>query len=194
MSAPQISLECYPFVVDQAKMTEYMANFGWRSATATEIPELVALGEELINDRLADAATIKRVHSVTEITAWAFGSDPIEGLVLAVPLSEAGLAALEANEFQPGDPDRAHVAGIGELCAACYIGIYAGATYEARKAVMSGAAVIRMGIFPQVPCFARAATEDGARSMESLGWAPAGFGPDKLWMQGAMQAPSKKVA
>ncbi|MEL7539810.1 MAG: hypothetical protein AAGJ51_02810 [Pseudomonadota bacterium] len=194
MSAPQISLECYPFVVDHAKMTETMAAFGWRSATPTEIPELVALGEELINDRLADADTIERVHGVTEITAWAFGSDPIEGLVLAVPLSEAGLAALEANEFQPGDPNPAHVAAVGQLCAACYIGIYAGATYDARKAVMTGAGVIRMGIFPQVPCFARAATEDGARSMESLGWTPAGFGPDKLWMQGALQAPSKKVA
>lgn len=194
MYAPKISLECYPFVVDHAKMTDQMALFGWHSATSQEIPELVALGEELINDRLADAATIERVHDVTKITAWAYGSDPIEGLVLAVPLSEAGLAALEANAFNPGNPDAAHVAAVGELCAACYIGIYAGATHEARKAVMTGAGVIRMGIFPQVPCFARAATEDGARSMESLGWSPAGFGPDKLWMQGALQAPSRKVA
>ncbi|MEM7330001.1 MAG: hypothetical protein AAF437_14765 [Pseudomonadota bacterium] len=194
MSAQQISLECYPFVVDQAKMTELMAQFGWRSATAEEIPELVALGERLIDDRLADPATIERVHQATGITAWAFGASPIEGLVLAVPLSEAGLAALEANEFQPGDPHEDHVAAVGERCAACYIGIYAGATHEARKGVMSGAAVIRMGIFSQVPCFARAATEDGARSMESLGWTPAGFGPDKLWMQGVLAAPAKKVA
>ncbi|MEM6557915.1 MAG: hypothetical protein AAF642_18660 [Pseudomonadota bacterium] len=194
MSAPQISLECYPFVVDLTKMNELMGSFGWRSATPEEIPELVALGEDLVNDRLADPATIERVHAATKITAWAFGDDPIEGMVLQVPLSELGLAALEANEFVPGNPDPAHIAAAGELCAACYIGIYAGATYEARKAVMTGAGVIRMGIFPQVPCFARAATDDGARSMESLGWAPAGFGPDKLWMQGAIQAPSKKVA
>ena len=193
MSAPQISLECYPFVVDLTKMNELMGSFGWRSATP-EIPELVARGEELINERLAEPATIERVHAATQITAWAFGDDPIEGMVLQVPLSELGLAALEANEFVPGNPDPAHSAAAGELCAACYIGIYAGATYEARKAVMTGAGVIRMGIFPQVPCFARAATDDGARSMESLGWAPAGVGPDKLWMQGAIQAPAKKVA
>ena len=102
--------------------------------------------------------------------------------------------ALQANAFQPGDPDEAHVAAAGAMCAGCYIGIYAGATYEARKAVMTGAGVIRMGVFSQVPCFARAATEDGARSMESPGWAPAGFGPDKLWMQGAISAPARKVA
>ncbi len=193
MSEHKISLEFHPFVVDLAKMTELMGGFGWRSAISQEIPELVALGERLIEDRLASPEVIERVHNETKITAWAFG-DPIEGIVLCVPLSEAGLAALEANQFQPGDPDSAHIAATGEPCAACYIGIYAGATYEARKAVMTGAGVIRMGIFSQVPCFARAATEDGARSMESLGWTPAGFGPDKLWMQGALSAPAKKVA
>ncbi len=193
MSTQQNNLATYPFVVDQAKMVEQMGLFGWRSATSQEIPELVALGERLIGDRLADVETIERVHSVTGITAWAFGA-PIEGIVLAVPLSVAGLDALQANKFQPGAPDEAHIAALGAPCAACYIGIYAGATHRARKAVMTGAGVIRMGLFSQVPCFARAATEDGARSMESLGWAPATFGPDKLWMQGALTIPDQKVA
>ena len=193
MSAQPKSLDFYPFIVDLEQMNELMGGFGWRSATSEEIPVLVELGERLINDRLADAPTIERVHNATKISAWAYG-DPIEGLVLCVPLSEAGLTALQANEFQPGNPSDEHIAAAGEMCAGCYIGIYAGATYEARKAVMTGAGVIRMGIFSQVPCFARAATEDGARSMESLGWAPAGFGPDKLWMQGALSAPTRKVA
>lgn len=193
MSAQQNSLDFHPFVVDLEQMNELMGGFGWRSATAPEIPILVELGERLINDRLADAPTIERVHNATKISAWAYG-DPIEGLVLCVPLSEAGLIALQANEFHPGNPAAQHIAAAGEMCAGCYIGIYAGATHDARKAVMTGAGVIRMGIFSQVPCFARAATEDGARSMESLGWAPAGFGPDKLWMQGALSAPARKVA
>lgn len=194
MSAYQITLETYPFVVDRPKMTEQMASMGWRSAASEEIPELVALGEELINDRLASVEVVDRVHKATGITAWAFGSDPMEGMVLSVPLSPDGLAALESNAFSPADPDPAHVAADGELCAACYIGIYAGATHEARKAVMTGAGLIRMVFFSQVPCFARAATDDGARSMESLGWAPAGFGPEKLWMQGMLAAPERKVA
>ena len=100
MSTQQSQLESYPFVVDQTKMIEQMGLFGWRSATPQEIPELVALGERLINDRLADAATIEHVHRVTGITAWAFGR-PIEGLVLAVPLSEAGLEALQADAPRP---------------------------------------------------------------------------------------------
>ncbi len=188
------SLETYPFIVDHAYMTEQMRNFGWRSASSAEIPELVALGEQLINDKLADAEVVNAVHARTGISAWAFGADPIEGMVLAVPLTLKGLINLQNGAFHPGAPEDDEVAAIGEACAGCYIGIYAGATHEARKAVMTGAAVIRMGVFSHVPCFARAATEDGARSMESLGWSPAGFGIDKLWMQGALSAPEKKVA
>lgn len=186
-------LATYPFVVDQSKMFELMANFGWRTANEKEIPEMLALGERLINDRLISPETLAHLHDLTGITAWVFG-DPVEGLVISVPLTEAGLEAVQDNEFVAKTPDDAHVAAVGQPCAGVYIGIYAGETKEARKAVMSGAGVIRMAIYAQVPCFARAATEDGARSMESLGWTPAGFGADKLWMQGALVVPEQKVA
>ncbi|MHA7858201.1 MAG: hypothetical protein ACX94D_08950 [Henriciella sp.] len=186
-------LATYPFVVDQSKMFDLMANFGWRTANEKEIPEMLALGERLINDRLISPETLAHLHDLTGITAWVFG-DPVEGLVISVPLTEAGLDAVQDNEFVAKSPDDAHVAAAGQPCAAVYIGIYAGETKEARKAVMSGAGVIRMAVFAQVPCFARAATEDGARSMESLGWTPAGFGADKLWMQGALVVPEQKVA
>ena len=186
-------LATYPFVVDHSKMFDLMANFGWRTANEKEIPEMLALGERLINDRLISPETLAHLHDLTGITAWVFG-DPVEGLVISVPLTEAGLDAVQDNEFVAKSPDDAHVAAAGQPCAAVYIGIYAGETKEARKAVMSGAGVIRMAVYAQVPCFARAATEDGARSMESLGWTPAGFGADKLWMQGALVVPEQKVA
>lgn len=186
-------LATYPFVVDHSKMFDLMANFGWRTANEKEIPEMLALGERLINDRLISPETLAHLHDLTGITAWVFG-DPVEGLVISVPLTEAGLDAVQDNEFVAKSPDDAYVAAAGQPCAAVYIGIYAGETKEARKAVMSGAGVIRMAVFAQVPCFARAATEDGARSMESLGWTPAGFGADKLWMQGALVVPEQKVA
>lgn len=193
MSAPNISIEYHAFVVDISTMTEDMAGFGWRAASPTEIPALVELGERLTDQSLAAPDVVERVQKLTGISAWAF-ADPIEGLVLCVPLSETGLAALQNSDFHPGSPDDSHIAAAGTLCAGCYIGVYAGETHAARKAVMTAAAIIRMKLFSQVPCFARAATEDGARSMVSLGWAPAGFGPDKLWMQGALSAPEKKVA
>lgn len=186
-------LATYPFVVDQMKMTEHMAAFGWRAAAEHEIPLMLDLGERLIGDRLVAPEILAHLHALTGITAWVFG-DPIEGLVISVPLSEMGLRAIEANQFIAQSPDDKHIAAAGELCAGVYIGIYAGETKEARKAVMSGAGVIRVTVYAQVPCFARAATEDGARSMESLGWREAGFGADKLWMQGALITPDQQVS
>ena len=186
-------LATYPFVVDQSKMIEQMAAFGWRTATKPEIPLMLDLGEKLVGDRLIAPTTLAHLHDLTGIAAWVFG-DPIAGLVISVPLSELGLRAVEANQFVAQSPDEKHIAAAGELCAALYIGIYAGETKEARKAVMSGAGVIRVTVYAQVPCFARAATADGARSMESLGWRPAGFGADKLWMQGALIIPEQQVS
>lgn len=186
-------LATYPFIVDNSKMIAQMANFGWRGANEAEIPEMLALGERLIEDQLISPDVLAHLHDLTGIAAWVFG-DPVEGLVISVPLTEAGLDAVQDNVFVAKNPDDAHVAAVGQPCAGVYIGIYAGETKEARKAVMSGAGVIRMAIYAQVPCFARAATEDGARSMESLGWSPAGFGADKLWMQGALIVPEQKVA
>ena len=186
-------LTTYPFTVDRAKMIELMASFGWRTANEAEIPEMLELGERLIEDQLISPDVLARLHKLTGITAWVFGA-PVEGLVISVPLTQAGLDAVQDNVFVAKNPDDVHVAAAGQSCAGVYIGIYAGATKEARKAVMSGAGVIRMAIYAQVPCFARAATEDGARSMESLGWSPAGFGADKLWMQGALVVPEQKVA
>ncbi len=193
MPDTQKPLETYPFVVDQSKMIELMAGFGWRTANDQEIPQMLALGERLVGDQLISPETLRRLHGLTGLTAWVFG-DPIEGLVISVPLSPEGLDAVQANKFVAMSPDNAFIAAAGTPCAGCYIGIYAGETKDARKAVMSGAGVIRMAVFAQVPCFARAATDDGARSMESLGWQPAGFGADKLWMQGALVVPERKVA
>mgnify|MGYP001793021812 CR=1 FL=1 len=186
-------LATYPFIVDNSKMIGQMANFGWRGANEAEIPEMLALGERLIEDQLISPDVLAHLHDLTGIAAWVFG-DPVEGLVISVPLTEAGLDAVQDNVFVAKNPDDAHVAAVGQPCAGVYIGIYAGETKEARKAVMSGAGVIRMAIYAQVPCFARAATEDGARAMESLGWTPAGFGADKLWLQGALVVPEQKVA
>lgn len=186
-------LETYPFIVDAKDMRSQMGAFGWRTAKPAEIPELVALGERLIGGQLAGAETIARVHAVTQLTAWVYG-DPIEGLFLIVPLSESGLVAVQAGTFSPGDPDEAHLASVTAACAGVYIGIYAGETHAARKAAMTASGIVRVGVFSQVPCFARAATEDGARSMASLGWVPAEFGADDLWMQATLAAPKKKVA
>ena len=66
------------------------------------------------------------------------------------------------------------------------MGVYAGATREARRAIMQSSAILRVELFGSVPCFARAATEDGALSMESLGFEPLKGNSKKLWVQEAL--------
>ena len=191
-TAPEV--ETYPFTVDHPKMLEAMGAFGWRIATPEEHEPMMALAEKLLGSQLTKAKEIERINSITQITSWVFGRDQIDGVFIIVPLSPAGLEALKTADFDPSGPDASHLAALGTPCAAAYTGAYAGATHEARKAVMTATAIVRVQVFGQVPAFARAATEDGARSMESLGFAPAGFGADKLWIQPVITRPERKVA
>lgn len=194
MSEPIEPLETYPFIVDHDEMLAGMGSFGWRIATSEEHGPMMALAERLLNADLTSAAMIEWINSVTRMTSWVFGKDPLEGTFLIVPVSPDGLKALQTGAFNPGDPKQAHLAALGMPCAGVYVGAYAGDTHDARKAVMTATAILRVNVFGQVPAFARAATEDGARSMVSLGFKPAGFGADKLWMQPVITRPEEKVA
>lgn len=154
---------------------------------------MMALAEELLGSQLTSAETIAWIHGVTGVTSWVCG-DPIDGIFIIVPVSAKGLEALQTGEFDASGPDVAHLAALGTPCSGVYVGAYAGATHDARKAVMMATVSNRVDVFGQVPAFARAATDDGARSMVSLGFHPAGFGVDKLWMQGVVRHPERQVA
>ena len=193
MATTDFLIESYPFILNSDDMIRGMGEFGLRVAHSSEIEEMMALGEELLGEKLTRPEIVAQTHDITGLTAWVFG-DPIEGLFILVPLSEAGLSAVCEGSFDPSGPDPLHLWSAGELCAGIYCGIYAGQTHAARKAVMTAAAVVRMKVFAPVPSFARAASEDGARSMKSLGWEPAGFGADQLWIHKTLQTPQRKVA
>ena len=187
-------LETYPFTVDYQKMLDGMGAFGWRVATSGEHEPMMALAEKLLGSELTTAKEIERINSITRMTSWVYGEDEIEGVFIIVPLSPEGLDALKTADFDPSGPEASHLAALGTPCSGVYTGAYAGATHEARKAVMTATAIVRVQVFGQVPAFARAATEDGARSMVSLGFSPAGFGADKLWMQPVINRPEREVA
>ena len=194
MQKTDANVETYPFTVDHQRMLDGMGAFGWRIATSQEHEPMMALAEKLLGSELTKANEIERINSITQITSWVYGEDEIQGVYVIVPLSPAGLEALKTADFDPSHPDASHLAALGTPCSAVYTGAYAGATHDARKAVMTATAIVRAKVFGQVPAFARAATDDGARSMESLGFAPAGFGADKLWIHPVMTRPEREVA
>ena len=67
--------------------------------------------------------------------------------------------------------------------SAFYVGVYAGKTREARKKIMTASAVLRMEMFGVFPAYARGATEDGRRSMLSLGFQKFEGGLPDLYVQ-----------
>ncbi len=193
MTSISNDLETYPFILDRDAIITGMGAFGWRLAKSSEHVEMMALAEKLLGSRLTSAETIEWIHSVTGSTSWICG-DPIDGIFIIVPVSPAGLEAIQTGEFDPSGPEKSHLAALGQTCSGVYVGAYAGATHEARKNVMMATVTMRVEGYGQVPAFARGATDDGVRSMESLGFQPAGFGADKLWMQPPVRRPQRSVA
>lgn len=168
--------------VDIVRVERRARELGFRHASIGELAEGIRLAESLMGAKIATPDAVMRMDVVTGMTAWVTG-DPIEGVFLVLPLSPAGEQAVRDGTYCPADPAPAHLAWQGRDVAGVYIGVYAGATKEARRAVMTAAAVMRMDQFAAVPTFARGATDDGKRSMASLGFSPLEGGLPDLWVQ-----------
>lgn len=186
-------LETYPFVLDREAIIKGMGAFGWRLAKSSEHEEMMDLAEGLLGSQLTSAETINWINSITGSTSWVCGH-PIDGIFIIVPVSPQGLKAIQSGTFDPSGPNKDHLAALGQTCAGVYVGAYAGATHEARKKVMMATVTMRVDGYGQVPAFARGATDDGVRSMVSIGFQPAGFGADKLWMQPPVRRPERDAA
>lgn len=169
------------FVIDINKVIALAGGFGLRIARGDETEAAIDLAIELTGQELAPPDVVRRVQETTGLTAWVVG-DPVDGTFLFVPLSAEGEAAVRIGDFSPGDPDPAHLCMPGETCHGIYVGVYAGRTREARRSIMHASAALSVGYFASVPCFARAATEDGARSMASLGFRPIEGSLPDLWV------------
>lgn len=160
----------YPYcTVTPEEMTEAMEAHGLRRCEPGNIEAALALGEMLIGGTLARAEVVYTLDMITKMTIWVTG-DPIDGLYLIVPLTFEGRASVEDGEFNPSDPALRHVAPANTPIFGLYVGCYAGGTKAARRSVMSASASVRVSLYAPVPCYARGATEDGARSMMSLGF------------------------
>ncbi len=179
--------------IDVSAVVEKAAAFGFRLASPVELAAGVAMAESLMGSQIASPEAIARMNRITGMTAWVTGS-PVEGIFLTLPLTPEGEGAVRDGTYSPGEPDEAHLAHQGKNLAAFYIGVYAGATRQARKNIMMACAILRVEMFGAFPAYARAATEDGRRSMESLGFSRFEGGLPDLYMQPAFRELSEKAA
>ncbi|MGB3626240.1 MAG: hypothetical protein WA989_10435 [Henriciella sp.] len=155
--------------VHPEKMAKAMGEFGLRRCELSQVKPALELGELLLGSSLARETVILTLDAITQMTVWITGED-IEGLYLIIPLTEEGREAVETGTYTPGDPALRHVAPANTPIFGLYIGVYAGATKEARRAMMAASASVRVSLYAPVPCYARGATEAGARSMLQLGF------------------------
>lgn len=189
MSATRNS-KIFAIHVDIAEVAKRAGDFGFRHAGIADLTAGIQLAESLMGSQIATPEAVARMDIVTGMTAWVTG-EPVDGVFLVLPLSPAGEQAVRDGTYVPADPAPAHLAWQGRDVAGVYIGVYAGVTKEARRAVMTAAAVMRMELFAPVPSFARGATEDGKRSMASLGFTPLEGGLPDLWVQEALSSGSE---
>lgn len=181
------------FAIDYPAFASGMRAFGLRLASDAEIRAGVAIAQDLVGQTMVPAAKVEEVQTYTGCAAWVCG-DAVDGVLLLVALSEAGELAVRHGIFDPAAGVAGHYCEHGQPCFGVYVGVYAGRTRDARRSLMQGCAATRISIFGQVPCFARAATEDGARSMASLGFRAADFGARDLWVQEPLTGSKRKVA
>ncbi len=173
------------FIPDLARLERKAAEFGFRRASYKELKAGVRVAEDLMSTKIASVDEIAAMDAVTQCTAWVTG-EPVDGIFLTIPLSVEGEAAVRNGTYSPKQPALRHLCAKGSHCAGFYIGVYAGRTKEARRNIMTAAAVVRVELYASVPCFARGATDDGVRSMLSLGFQPVSGGLPDLFVQEAL--------
>ncbi len=162
-------------------MEHEMGRYGLRRCPIKHVVPALRVGEQLLGAKLASAEVVSTLDAITQMTIWVTGQ-PVQGLYLIVPLTEEGRLGVETADFNPVDPALRHIAPANTPIFGLYVGVYAGATKDARRNIMAASASVRAKLYAPVPCYARAATDDGARSMTSLGFRPLSGGLADLFV------------
>lgn len=179
--------------IDYQGLARRAGEFEFRRANFAELEAGHSLAERLTGQAMATPASVLWTEGLTGMAGWVTG-DPVDGVFITVPLSAGGVAAVRKGSFVPAWPSLAHICCKGEACGGIYIGVYAGATKESRRRVMMAAGITRLEFFAPVPCFARGATEDGKRSMASLGFHAIDGGLPGLWGQDPVPVSQEQAA
>lgn len=170
------------FVFDDQLFIAGMERFEMRLPDDDELIAGIEVTQELLGFDIADIDVIKRLHVRTGVTAWVTG-DPVDGFYITIPVTPEGETAIRTGNFLPADPADEHVCTPGSACGGIYVGVYAGKSTATRRNIMMAAATVRVEAFGPVACFARGASEDGIRTMHSLGYKPIEGGLPNLFVQ-----------
>jgi hypothetical protein len=158
---------------------EEAAPFGFRIARQAELGPAHAASEAIMNMTLAPVSAIAAAHTRTGGTGWVHmdqqpdgAKTDITGVILLLPLSEAGEADLREGRFQPRAPEAHQLCAPGDHFPAIYFWLFAGKDGRARRNIIRTCLAWRNGAYSHVRGYARAASVDGFRTMAALGFEP----------------------
>ncbi|HEX5776739.1 MAG TPA: hypothetical protein VFX95_08685 [Caulobacteraceae bacterium] len=145
-------------------MRERLAGIGMAPVRVDELGAVRDLAARLISPDIAGEEALRRVHRRTGYGFYVAREAGVMSAVMAlVLLNGAGLAAVQAETFDPLAPDPAHAVAPPEAPQAVYgWGIAAATRESAAVLVASNWAVL--DVIPR-PFFVRAATEAGRRML-----------------------------
>jgi len=155
------------------------------SQAKTDIEDALALGENALGGGLVAARTVEECERRTGRCFFirrAQGGEA-EGFIALLFLNRAGYEALMFGRFDPENPHLDHLAAPQERALAIYVWCLAGATPEARRAVVRAVTEARRKAFPDIALFARPVSREGRMMTAALdapgagaawlGWVPA---------------------
>jgi hypothetical protein len=156
---------------------EEASPFGFRIAQPAELAPAHAASEAIMGMPLAPVSAIAAAHSRTAGTGWVHISQPsdgstpdITGIILLLPLSEAGETDLREGRFQPRAPEPHQLCAPGDQFPAIYFWLFAGKDGRTRRNIIRTCLAWRNGSYSHVRGYARAASVDGFRTMAALGF------------------------
>lgn len=153
------------------------APHGFRIASTQELAATHELAERIMAMRLAPLQEIAAAHARTQATAWVCdaisgegGDTDISGVILLLPLTWDGEAALRSGRFNFAAPQADFVCAPGNEMASLYLWLCAGSDRGARRSIMQTAQAWFDRPCSGLRVYGRAASNEGLRAFASFGF------------------------
>lgn len=151
-----------------SRAIQAMAALGFSLARSYDIVAGRPAAAALVGDDIATVSTMLRVQARSGCTSFVARSagGGLIAAVSAIPLTLAAVADLVAGRFNGVTPADRQVARPADTPMAFYIWGAAGFTWRGRRLALAASIAMQREVYPTLPLYARAATDDGARVLQ----------------------------
>jgi len=163
-------------------MLQSAARCGFRSADRDELSQARAIASQMMSHEVASETTLGRILELQPAsTLFLHEAGAVSGMVSTLLLRPRAEPVLRAGAFDGLSPDEALLARGADGASLYYVWGIAGATKEARAAVMDVMHRFRFDVLAELTAYAVAATRVGRYvGVTQLGFAPVRHPGDNL--------------